>query len=177
MGAAACGVAGKALAMHMPKVLQAFHYLCRSAWCGPAALEFPGDTSQLHAKAVKNCLLLCGSAWPGRCIICWFMESPRRQNWQGGAESSTAVQVSLARALQHVVYPLWLVIFTVLVLIPVAVVRVYNLGLGIISGLVFGIVVLLGESLWPAHTLWRMVRSFEDSAIASAAEVCPACLP
>ncbi|KAK9816005.1 hypothetical protein WJX74_009869 [Apatococcus lobatus] len=64
--------------------------------------------------------------------------------------------VSLARALQHVVYPLWLAIFTTLVLIPVAVVRVYDLGLGIISGLVFGIVVLLAESLWPAKTLWRM---------------------
>ena len=75
------------------------------------------------------------------------------------------VQVSLARALQHVVYPLWLAVFTVLFLIPVAVVRVYDLGLGIISGLVFGIVVLLGESLWPAQTLWRMVSLFLQQSL------------
>ncbi len=65
-------------------------------------------------------------------------------------------QVSLARAIP-VVYPLWLVIFSTLAAIPIAIFRVYSLGLGIISGLSFGIIVLLGESIWPAKMFWRMV--------------------
>ncbi|KAK9862353.1 hypothetical protein WJX84_000490, partial [Apatococcus fuscideae] len=79
-------------------------------------------------------------------IIGWY--------WPGLALGGGVV--SLARALHHIVYPLWLVIFCILALIPLSIVRVYNLGLGIISSLAFGIIVLLGESLWPAYTLWRM---------------------
>ena len=62
------------------------------------------------------------------------------------------MQVSLSRALHHIVYPLWLVIFSVLALIPLAALRVFRPGMGLMSSLAFGITVLLGEQLWPASS-------------------------
>lgn len=68
-----------------------------------------------------------------------------------------SVQITVARYTDA--YPTWLSIFTVVVFVLVAVIRVMNMIVGFFLGVLLAIVLLLGQFEWPAYLLWHTVSN------------------